>query len=156
MPLPLTGSPLPLLPSRAPSLQAFDELLLLKRGGRTIFHGPIGRRAADLVSYFEAVPGMKGVGNLKWRYSSRCQGAGGTARAWAHVCAHRRSAELIGVGMTLASSPPAGVRPCPDGFNPATWMLEVTALGPEQKLGIDFADIYAESDLCRCVRLGGG
>lgn len=58
--------------------------------------------------------------------------------------------------MTPASSPPAGVRPCPDGFNPATWMLEVTALGPEQKLGIDFADIYAESDLCRCVRLGGG
>lgn len=80
-PSPSPALPLPLLPSRAPSLQAFDELLLLKRGGRTIFHGPIGRRAADLVSYFEAVPGMKGVGNLKWRYSSRCQGAGDTARA---------------------------------------------------------------------------
>ena len=29
--------------------QAFDELLLLKRGGRTIYHGPIGIRAIDLV-----------------------------------------------------------------------------------------------------------
>ena len=29
--------------------KAFDELLLLKRGGRTIYHGPIGVRAVDLV-----------------------------------------------------------------------------------------------------------
>ena len=42
-----------------------------------------------------------------------------------------------------------GVRPCSQGLNPATWMLEITALGPEQKLGIDFADVYAQSDLSR-------
>ena len=42
-----------------------------------------------------------------------------------------------------------GVRPCGMGLNPATWMLEITALGPEQKLGIDFADVYAQSDLSR-------
>lgn len=77
-------------------------------------------------------------------------------RMSASVLAHSISAELVSDGMTPASPRPAGVRPCPDGFNPATWMLEVTALGPEQKLGIDFADIYAESDLCRCVHLGGG
>jgi hypothetical protein len=78
---------------------AFDELLLLKRGGRTIYHGPIGSRATDLIAYF--------------------------------------------------SSTHAAVKPCPDGLNPATWMLEITALRPEARLGIDFADIYAKSDLSK-------
>ncbi|GAX74481.1 hypothetical protein CEUSTIGMA_g1930.t1 [Chlamydomonas eustigma] len=77
---------------------AFDELLLLKRGGRTIFHGQIGTRAALLVEYFQSIP---------------------------------------------------GVRPCANGINPATWMLEITALGPEQRLGVDFADLYASSKLSK-------
>ena len=42
-----------------------------------------------------------------------------------------------------------GVMPCVEGVNPATWMLQVTALGPEQKLGVDFADLYLESEQCR-------
>lgn len=29
-----------------------DELLLLKRGGRTIYHGPLGQRSQHLVQYF--------------------------------------------------------------------------------------------------------
>ena len=32
--------------------QAFDELLLLKRGGETIYCGPLGDRSKDLVQYF--------------------------------------------------------------------------------------------------------
>jgi hypothetical protein len=37
--------------------QAFHELLLLKRGGRMIYFGSIGQESADLIAYFEAVPG---------------------------------------------------------------------------------------------------
>lgn len=36
--------------------QAFDELLLLKRGGRTIYCGPLGRQSADLIAYFQVSP----------------------------------------------------------------------------------------------------
>ena len=39
-------------------LQAFDELHLLKRGGKTIYTGPTGRESAELISYFEAIPGV--------------------------------------------------------------------------------------------------
>lgn len=42
----------------APTLQEFDELLLLKRGGQTIFFGELGKGASSLVSYFEAFPGV--------------------------------------------------------------------------------------------------
>ncbi|THF97891.1 hypothetical protein TEA_021901 [Camellia sinensis var. sinensis] len=34
-----------------------------------------------------------------------------------------------------------------DGVNPATWMLEVTASSVEAQLGVDFAEIFAKSDL---------
>ena len=42
-----------------------------------------------------------------------------------------------------------GVRPCPADLNPATWMLEVSALGAEQKLRINFADVYDASDVSK-------
>ncbi len=35
-------------------MQAFDELLLLKRGGETIFCGPIGQDSATLIAYFRS------------------------------------------------------------------------------------------------------
>ncbi|CAI0416830.1 unnamed protein product [Linum tenue] len=75
---------------------AFDELLLLKRGGEEIYVGPIGRHACYLIKYFEAVDG---VSKIK------------------------------------------------DGYNPATWMLEVTTAGQEDALGINFTDIYKNSEL---------
>ena len=37
----------------------FDELLLLKRGGRTIYYGEMGDRSATLVDYFQSVEGSK-------------------------------------------------------------------------------------------------
>ncbi|XP_057870080.2 ABC transporter G family member 35 [Cryptomeria japonica] len=43
----------------------------------------------------------------------------------------------------------AGVPKIRDKYNPATWMLEVTSVAVEQQLGIDFAQIYRESSLCR-------
>ena len=46
--------------SLPPSLpcQAFDELLLLKRGGETIFNGELGKGGSTLTSYFEAFSGV--------------------------------------------------------------------------------------------------
>nr|Q8GU88.1 RecName: Full=ABC transporter G family member 39; Short=OsABCG39; AltName: Full=Pleiotropic drug resistance protein 7; Short=OsPDR7 [Oryza sativa Japonica Group]BAD24998.1 PDR-like ABC transporter [Oryza sativa Japonica Group]BAD25007.1 PDR-like ABC transporter [Oryza sativa Japonica Group]CAD59570.1 PDR-like ABC transporter [Oryza sativa Japonica Group] len=40
-----------------------------------------------------------------------------------------------------------GVRKIKDGYNPATWMLEVTTLAQEDILGINFAEVYRNSDL---------
>ncbi|XP_030464472.1 pleiotropic drug resistance protein 1-like [Syzygium oleosum] len=42
-----------------------------------------------------------------------------------------------------------GVRGIKDGYNPATWMLEVTSPAQELALGVDFSDLYKNSDLYR-------
>ncbi|KAJ1691234.1 hypothetical protein LUZ63_015389 [Rhynchospora breviuscula] len=42
-----------------------------------------------------------------------------------------------------------GVKKIKDGYNPATWMLEVTTLAQEDILGVNFAEIYKNSDLYR-------
>ncbi|WVZ77393.1 LOW QUALITY PROTEIN: hypothetical protein U9M48_025263 [Paspalum notatum var. saurae] len=42
-----------------------------------------------------------------------------------------------------------GVKKVKDGYNPATWMLEVTILAQEDILGINFAEVYRNSDLYR-------
>lgn len=36
-----------------------------------------------------------------------------------------------------------------NGYNPATWMLEVTSEAQEAALGVNFAEIYKNSDLYR-------
>ncbi|OIT22805.1 pleiotropic drug resistance protein 2 [Nicotiana attenuata] len=38
--------------------EAFDELLLMKRGGQVIYAGPLGLRSHKLVEYFETIPGV--------------------------------------------------------------------------------------------------
>ncbi|XP_074562051.1 ABC transporter G family member 36-like isoform X3 [Curcuma longa] len=40
-----------------------------------------------------------------------------------------------------------GVSKIKDGYNPATWMLEVTAQAQEDQLGVDFSQIYKNSEL---------
>ncbi|EFJ21485.1 hypothetical protein SELMODRAFT_443490 [Selaginella moellendorffii] len=76
--------------------EAFDELLLMKRGGRVIYAGSLGKNSHKLVEYFQ---GISGVPNIR------------------------------------------------EGYNPATWMLEVTAADVENRLGVDFADIYKTSSV---------
>lgn len=44
-----------------------------------------------------------------------------------------------------------GVSKIKDGYNPATWMLEVTSPAQELALGVDFSDLYKNSDLYRWV-----
>ena len=41
-----------------------------------------------------------------------------------------------------------------EGRNAADWMLEVTSVTAATKLGVDFAQVYAESTLARCVASG--
>ncbi|KAK8562189.1 hypothetical protein V6N12_049236 [Hibiscus sabdariffa] len=38
--------------------EAFDELLLMKRGGQVIYFGRLGRNSQRTVEYFEAIPGI--------------------------------------------------------------------------------------------------
>ncbi|KAH9321643.1 hypothetical protein KI387_016282, partial [Taxus chinensis] len=76
--------------------EAFDELLLMKRGGQVIYAGPLGHHSHKLVEYFEAVEGVSQI---------------------------------------------------TEGYNPATWVLEVSSTSTEESLGIDFADIYRKSSL---------
>ncbi|XP_052209796.1 ABC transporter G family member 32-like isoform X2 [Diospyros lotus] len=76
--------------------ESFDELLLMKSGGKLVYAGPLGTRSRNLIQYFEAVQGVPKI------------------------------------------------RP---GYNPATWILEVTSPAEEIRLGIDFADIYHRSCL---------
>ncbi|KAK0605080.1 hypothetical protein LWI29_022550 [Acer saccharum] len=44
-----------------------------------------------------------------------------------------------------------GITPIPSGYNPATWMLEVTTPAVEARLGVEFADLYSKSDQYREV-----
>ncbi|KAJ4903780.1 ABC transporter G family member 33 [Raphanus sativus] len=38
--------------------EAFDELVLLKRGGRMIYTGPLGQHSCNVIQYFESIPGV--------------------------------------------------------------------------------------------------
>lgn len=42
-----------------------------------------------------------------------------------------------------------GVPKIEDGINPATWMLEVSTPGAEQRTGADFAASYKSSDFAK-------
>ncbi|XVF24908.1 hypothetical protein REPUB_Repub13aG0168300 [Reevesia pubescens] len=76
--------------------EAFDELLLMKRGGQVIYSGPLGRNSHKIIEYFESIPGTSKI---------------------------------------------------KDKYNPATWMLEVSSVAAEVRLGIDFAEQYKSSSL---------
>ncbi|CAO2839377.1 unnamed protein product [Amaranthus hypochondriacus] len=76
--------------------EAFDELMLMKRGGQVIYAGPLGQHSQELIEYFEAIPGVPRI---------------------------------------------------KDGYNPATWMLEISTPQAESQLNMDFAEYYANSSL---------
>ena len=40
-----------------------------------------------------------------------------------------------------------GVPKIRDGYNPATWMLEITSTAQEASLGVSFTDVYKNSEL---------
>ncbi|TMW67912.1 hypothetical protein Poli38472_007584 [Pythium oligandrum] len=61
----------------------FDSLLLLKRGGQTVYFGDLGDRAGELISYFEKVPGVspieEGYNPGTWMLEVLGAGVGSTA-----------------------------------------------------------------------------
>ncbi|TMW67919.1 hypothetical protein Poli38472_007591 [Pythium oligandrum] len=61
----------------------FDSLLLLKRGGQTVYFGDLGDRAGELISYFEKVPGVspieEGYNPGTWMLEVIGAGVGNTA-----------------------------------------------------------------------------
>ncbi|CAM8992214.1 unnamed protein product [Rhodiola kirilowii] len=80
--------------------EAFDELLLMKRGGRVIYGGKLGEHSQTMINYFLNIE---------------------------------------------------GVPPIPDGYNPATWMLEISTPAAEERYGADLADVYKNSEQYREV-----
>ncbi|CAL1397627.1 unnamed protein product [Linum trigynum] len=80
--------------------ESFDELLLMKQGGKIIYGGQLGLHSRTLIDYFQGIVGIPSI---------------------------------------------------PNGCNPATWMLEVTASDVEQKLRADFAELYRTSQQFRDV-----
>ena len=46
-----------------------------------------------------------------------------------------------------------GIPAIKDGYNPATWALDITNTASERRLGVDFADVYESSPLYRCGQL---
>ncbi|VVA97859.1 unnamed protein product [Arabis nemorensis] len=46
--------------------EAFDELLLMKRGGQVIYAGPLGRNSHKIIDYFQTIPG---VPEIKEKYN---------------------------------------------------------------------------------------
>ncbi|XP_027367782.1 pleiotropic drug resistance protein 2-like isoform X3 [Abrus precatorius] len=76
--------------------EAFDELLLMKRGGQIIYSGPLGQQSQKLIEYFEAIPGVPRIKH---------------------------------------------------GYNPATWILEISSPAVESRLKVDFAELYNKSEL---------
>ncbi len=42
--------------------EMFDNLLLLQKGGKTVYFGPLGEHSANLIQYMEAIPGAPKIG----------------------------------------------------------------------------------------------
>ncbi|TVU02121.1 hypothetical protein EJB05_52388, partial [Eragrostis curvula] len=78
--------------------EAFDELMLMKRGGDLIYAGPLGHHSCKVIQYFQAIPGIPQI---------------------------------------------------KENYNPSTWMLEATSTSMEAQLGVDFAQIYRNSSICK-------
>ncbi|KAK6145270.1 hypothetical protein DH2020_022090 [Rehmannia glutinosa] len=124
--------------------EAFDELLLMKRGGRVIYGGKLGERSQTMINYFQVKLSLSSS-NLAVEY----------------FCI-RPSLYGIREMFSLASNIPnhfailpfiaqsiSGVPPIADGYNPATWMLEVSTPAMEEKIHGDFAVIYQNSQQYR-------
>lgn len=42
-----------------------------------------------------------------------------------------------------------GVPDIEEGINPATWMLEVSSVGSESRMGVNFAEVYEDSKFAK-------
>ena len=108
--------------------EAFDELLLLKRGGQVIYSGPLGRNSHMIVEYFEVFICLNfSLSILPSNFVNECIVSNST--------------------LTDLCQAIPGVHKIKEKYNPATWMLEASSVGTEVKLGMDFAQYYKSSSL---------
>jgi hypothetical protein len=107
--------------------------LLLKQGGQEIYVGPLGHHSSNLISYFEV--GREYISNEN------------IFMLQIHYLVNEHTFVLKGI---------QGISKIKDGYNPATWMLEVTTSSKEVELGIDFAEVYKKSELYRYFHLYEG
>lgn len=99
----------------------------MKRGGQEIYVGPLGRHSCHLIKYFEVQNHRMSLNCLVFFRSTYP-----IAEVF-YLYSHQKGIEEVSK--------------IKDGYNPATWMLEVTGPAQELALGFDFADIYRKSDL---------
>ncbi|EEY58945.1 ATP-binding Cassette (ABC) Superfamily [Phytophthora infestans T30-4] len=78
----------------------FDSLLLLKRGGETVFYGNLGKNCRNLVDYFEGIPGVaplpKRYNPATWMLECIDAGVGNAANQTNFVdCFNKSSYRLV-------------------------------------------------------------
>jgi len=141
-------------------LQAFDQLLLLKRGGETIYCGPLGLHSSMLISYFQVhhVTFMtqkektqkEETGDLA--LCSSCAGISVITKERAVLgCARYEAALSLVVALQSIPGVPALHQGGSQALtaNPADWMLRISEPKSEDAIGVDFADIFRRSSACR-------
>ena len=68
------------------SFDSFDELVLLKRGGKLIFEGSIGDAGSDLIAYFQVC----------------CSSCADYALSWGHACMGQAAAvQKVSIAATM-------------------------------------------------------
>lgn len=90
---------------------AFDDLLLLQRGGWQVYFGPLGRAGVDLINYLSALPNMSpppvGMNPASWMLDA-LQGLDSKASiiaAAAATAVSETTTDVKGVGEGTSSSP---------------------------------------------------
>ncbi|PHU16399.1 Pleiotropic drug resistance protein 1 [Capsicum chinense] len=96
------------------------KLFLMKRGGQEIYVGPLSTKIKTTLQLFL----------MKW----------GGQEIYVGPLGHH-SYDLIKHFELMP-----GVVKIKEGYNPATWMLEVTAPAQEMTLGVDFTNLYKNSN----------
>lgn len=134
--------------------EAFDELLVLKPGGVCVYFGPLGFESQSLISYFQASSSssrMRALCRLDWYGSgwavSGCPCPGWTTLDGMDLCVPRPGTHPSSASRRVQAIP--GVASCPLQYNPANWMLEQTSPASENKLSVDFGEIYKQSATCK-------
>ena len=134
----------------------------MKLGGQVIYAGPLGRHSCKLIEYFEVSLTYNAFSyffpiNRKEKIIEK--------EGWSyfHISLHFPLFKLLRFcyfGLLSDSldllnkltlyNPLQGIPGVPkikEGYNPATWMLEVSTSSVEAQLKVDFAEIYTKSSL---------
>lgn len=91
----------------------------MKRGGQIIYNGPLGQQSQNLIAHFE----VSTISTLQNLYILKIDNLVNYLQAFPEVPRIK------------------------DGYNPATWVLEISTPAVESQLRVDFAEFYTKSEL---------